>query len=257
MKIEGADYIDIGCAYAGFLVAFSECGARVSGIELEPQLIKLAGENLRDAGLAANIFCKDATKFSELAEYCNRADIITCNDVIEHVSDPYLLLNNISLMLRKNGIAYFEIPNRHNPIYVKSDGHFGLFGITLLNYIEAKKHYELMRPGSSYSVSYYLELDQYEFMFDKLGFEIEILEESFNYISFQSVLNDISILRRDYENRLAEIPLELRELVAVRVKDYLNTAEEASQKDRQQFMRNYGPGFWRILARKRQMSARV
>jgi 2-polyprenyl-3-methyl-5-hydroxy-6-metoxy-1,4-benzoquinol methylase len=251
MNIAGRDFIDVGCAYAGFLVAFSECGARVSGIELDPQLIRLAGANLSDTGLTAAVSCKDATKFSELAEYCNRVDIITCNDVIEHVSDPYSLLKNISLMLRENGAAYFEIPNRYNPSYVRADGHFGIFGITLLNFDDAKKYYELIRPGSSYGMGYYMEFDQYEFMFDNLGFKIELLEESFNHISFQSVLDDVDKIREECESKLATVPPELKELVDARIRDYLNAVEFISQRDKQQFMLNFGPGFWRILAKKK------
>lgn len=40
-RVNGCSYLDIGCAYAGFLVAFAERGANVMGIEIDPVLIEI------------------------------------------------------------------------------------------------------------------------------------------------------------------------------------------------------------------------
>jgi len=250
-NLAGASYLDVGCAYAGFLVGFAERGARVCGVELSERLIAVARANLADHGLDAEVIQADATV--PLFEHASRYDLITCNDVIEHVEDPLRLVQNIALMLRESGLAYFEIPNRNHPRFVLADGHFGMFGITLLGRGEAEGYFRLVYPQRDYGVGYYLELDQYAALFKHCGLTLTLLAESFDGVLLETILADAQELRRNHETLLAGVPDAVRPKLAARLSDYLHQLEAtpyATDEQRQPFVTFYGPGFWRVIARK-------
>jgi 2-polyprenyl-3-methyl-5-hydroxy-6-metoxy-1,4-benzoquinol methylase len=246
-SIAGCSYLDIGCAYAGFLVAFAERGAKVMGIEIDASLIDLGKENLAAAGLDSIILQKDATRIEQLVELINRFDIITCNDVIEHVDNPAALVENISLMLRRGGAAYLEIPNRNHPRFVLEDGHYMLFGITLLDLPEAELYYKTLRPQGIYNTRFYLELDQYESLFNRVGLSLTLLPETFDLISVESTRNDLATLRQCADEKLSTVPEVVRGKVEQRISEYLKTVDGYSKDD---FLTRYGPSFWKLMATK-------
>ena len=122
-------FLDIGCAYGGFLRAWRARGADVVGVELEAEFAALARANLGDDGgqvVHADILACDAASLG-------RFDLVACNDVIEHVADGRALVRQVAALLEPGGVAYFEIPNPQAISFVASDGHFQQFGLTLLS----------------------------------------------------------------------------------------------------------------------------
>lgn len=121
-------FLDVGCAYGGFLIALRERGAKVVGIEIVPELAGLARDNVSGGDgevIHADILAHDLAKLGSF-------DLIACNDVIEHVADGRALVDRVSRLLRPGGVAYFEIPNPDALTFVTRDGHFQQFGLTLL-----------------------------------------------------------------------------------------------------------------------------
>ena len=59
-------------------------------------------------------------------------DIVTCNDVIEHVDDAVFAIKKMSNLVAAAGCLALEVPNKNCISFVKSDGHFQIFGITQL-----------------------------------------------------------------------------------------------------------------------------
>ena len=106
--------------------------------------------------------------------YCDVFDVITCNDVIEHVTDPGIAIKHVASMLRNGGIAYFEIPNRDDVSAVIADGHYQLFGITQLEHDLAAQYYGAHAPGVRYGVEHYLRLPEYRALFDQAGLSLEL-----------------------------------------------------------------------------------
>lgn len=252
LSLAGKKYLDIGCAYAGFLVAFARHGAEVVGIDIDGQLLALAEENLQDSGTRRRLYRRDATRAADLADFRGAFDIVTANDVIEHVDEPALLLRNIADVLRPGGIAYFEIPNRHAAAFVREDGHYKLFGITLLGHAEAKRYYSLHAPGVAYGVGHYLELPEYERLFAGAGLRFELLDED-GENTLQQAEAEAFRLRSSFEERLLTVPEPLRGTVRHEVERYLEEFDKAprsSPEDRGRFLRRYGTGFWRVLGTK-------
>jgi 2-polyprenyl-3-methyl-5-hydroxy-6-metoxy-1,4-benzoquinol methylase len=121
-------FLDVGCAFGGFMRALRRRGAEVVGVEIDEALARLATLNLRDLGGDVRQGDILATPAGTLGTF----DLIACNDVIEHVASAAALVRTVSNLLAPGGIAYFEIPNRDAIAHVTSDGHFQQFGLTLL-----------------------------------------------------------------------------------------------------------------------------
>jgi SAM-dependent methyltransferase len=138
-------FLDVGCAYGGFLRALRERGANVVGVELDPGLAALGQANLEGGPgevLQADILACDLERLGQF-------DLVACNDVIEHVADAQELVRRVAALLAPGGIAYFEIPNRDALSFVARDGHFQRFGITLLERPLAARYFQ-EAAGRSY-----------------------------------------------------------------------------------------------------------
>ncbi len=261
-KLRGKRYLDVGCAYGGFLVAFAEQGADVTGFDLDSMLLGLAQHNLRDHNLDAPLQLLDATDAERLRPLHDSFDIITCNDVIEHVDDPRALVRNIADMLTEGGLAYFEIPNARHPQYVLSDGHYQLFGITLLDYPSASAYFSVLHPGRPYGVRHYLKLKEYEDLFAEFGLSLSLLEESVDGLSVEMIRKEAAKLHAAAVTGLSNFPSSTphevieswRKRISNALTNYLETLESAplgTEQQRRDFLANYGPGFWRIIAQKK------
>lgn len=252
-SLQGKRYLDVGCAYGGFLVAFTEQGAEAVGVDIDESLLNLGRYNLLDNNLDAPLLLKDITDAAAIREFEDGFDIITCNDVIEHVNDPQALLSNIASLMHDESLVYFEIPNRYFPRYVLRDGHYQLFGITLLEHTEAKQYYSLHAPGVPYTVGHYLDVDQYAEMFARSGLSFTVLDKSFGNTTIDAILRDLAELRAYAQTGLGEVPAPLRSRVEERLLRYLDEVESAPREtaaERRDFMIRYGSGFWQVLGRK-------
>lgn len=121
-------FLDIGCAYGGFLRAWRERGAAVVGVEIEPEFVSLARENL--SGGPGEVVHADILACDPVA--LGAFDVVACNDVAEHVANARSLVERVGALLVPGGVAYFEIPNPDAIAFVARDGHFQQFGLTLL-----------------------------------------------------------------------------------------------------------------------------
>ncbi len=252
--LRGKRFLDVGCAYGGFLVAFAEQGAEVVGLDVDNSLLELARHNLRDHQLVAPLRLLDATNAEQLSPLHGRFDIVTCNDVIEHVEDPEALVSNISSLLDEGGLAYFEIPNALAPLHVLSDGHYQLFGITLLDYSTAKEYFAALQPGVEYGVRHYLTLEAYRQLFAEHGLNFTLMEESFEGVSLETVLREAVELRQAAAGKLKDLPTDWRERINEALTAYLETLESTPQETEEQsktFLARYAPSFWRIIVQKK------
>jgi SAM-dependent methyltransferase len=135
-------------------VAFKKAGAAEAiGIDVDPNLLEYCRALLKDHRLRKIYHQKDILKAEDIRPL-GTFDIITCNDVIEHVRSPYTAMKHMSSLLRENGLLFMEIPNRFCASFIQSDGHYNLFGVTLLPNWMADPYLKVFFPRMSHSIHY-------------------------------------------------------------------------------------------------------
>lgn len=95
--------LEVGCATGGFLELAKKSGWDVKGVEPSKWAASIASKTYKIPvfqGLLENAKFKD-----------DSFDVVVVLDVIEHVSSPRELLQNIKRLLKKNGIVCIVTPN--------------------------------------------------------------------------------------------------------------------------------------------------
>lgn len=238
-ELKGKRYLDIGTAYGGFPIAFSKECSSVTGFEINEDFLKLARNNFSDNNLPVDkLYHIDITQKQQLEQFKNSFDVITCNDVIEHVGNVKQTIENIYELLSLGGIVYFEIPNKNYPGFVIKDGHYGLFGITLLNRKDAEEYYKEYFPEHTYSVGEYYEFNEYVAIFEELGFKVEVIKTILSE-NEEQVKKDRQFLQDNKNTLLSGAPDKFKNKLKYKLDRYL---KRDSGKD------NYP--FWKIIVRK-------
>lgn len=187
----GARSLDIGCAYGGTPIAFARAGADAYGLELDPGLLALAKLNLADhPGLRCVLMTGDILQ-PQVAQPLGQFEIITCDNVIEHVEKASMLIETIAQMLAPGGVCIMGIPNPFSYLQVMRDGHYALFGLTLLERERAIEYFVAADHTDPYGVGEYtFTLNDYTEMFRQAGLEITLL----NAQAYSA--NEVEALRR-------------------------------------------------------------
>ena len=134
-------------------------GYNVKGVEYNNDLIFIGKENVVFYGIDCDIRSGDFLDDSvvpRIEEY----DLVTCNDVIEHILDPRAAIRKIYDILKPGGYAFIETVNKRSIINVRTEIHSGLFGISLLDHHSSNAAYkEYHKSNSELQISdfYYLE----------------------------------------------------------------------------------------------------
>ena len=102
--IKRGKVLDVGCAYGFMLQKFPDTFVKF-GIDISDYAISQAKKRLPNAILkVGNV--EDELPFQE-----DFFDIVICNDVIEHLENPSIVLKQIQRVLKTNGILYINTPN--------------------------------------------------------------------------------------------------------------------------------------------------
>ena len=253
-------YLDVGTGYGGFLRAFKKNGySEVVGVELQPHLVELASANVSDVE-SAKVLKVDFDKDS-LADL-GKFDLITCNDVIEHVKQPELTISKIASLLADKGVACLEIPNKDCIAFVKSDGHFQLFAINQLERTSAAAYY---KEATGYSEENYLfemgefyTLDWYFEKIEKLGLTPRIFD-THQTSNIKDVTNLIADLKSTYEMWKNQAMSKFSQPVAHSIvramdsyifkidRDYMAIKDKSSES---YFIDTYLRTFWTVASKK-------
>jgi SAM-dependent methyltransferase len=170
---EARRYLDIGCGYAGSMVAFSKLGLEVIGIDINHQLLDLARANCLDHNLQDCVFYADILEHG-LVERLGKFDIITLLAVIEHVEDVPQTLKNAVSLLAPGGILVLDIPNKYSLTFVAHDPHYNLFGLTLLERPLAIEYFQDFFT-LDYDVGDFYELEYYQSLLQNQGCTSELI----------------------------------------------------------------------------------
>jgi len=254
-SIDGVRCLDIGTAYGGFPIAFAKAGAAEAiGMEIDPELLKLAKALLLDVPCNARIV-SGSVMDAEFMASLGRFDIITGNDVIEHVDNPWSYTNIVAGMLCPGGVLYTSIPNSRFLNYVISDAHYSVFGISLLKHPDAKRCYDQLF-AEPYDVAEFYRLPEYMQMFAAQGLDTDVLPVDAPDV--HQLSRGVTELRSMVDIKIpGALDAESRDRIRAAVLAYVDEFEalyrewqrSEDPQQVQQILLNYGMPVWRLLSR--------
>ena len=101
---------EIGCGFGGGLKVLLDRGAKVYGIDISTDRIKLAQEFLKDHPHKSDLTLITKDIFEINPEDIPKADLIIMRDVIEHIHDHEKALRHIKSFFKPNGKLFVAFP---------------------------------------------------------------------------------------------------------------------------------------------------
>lgn len=171
-EISGSFVLELGCGSGGSLPLFRSYGAKVAGIEIDPNLVKLTNSRIK---FLDNAYCMQADGFN-LPFADETFDICLCSHVLEHVDIPHEMVKEINRVLKTGGIALIEFPNRLYPV----EPHGNLLLVPYLPLKIARLYAKIL--GSMWFIS-----DEYRSRLNVL----HLLKGEYSYFSIKSIIKKL------------------------------------------------------------------
>ena len=95
---------DVGCSSGFFLVILRELGfEKIEGIDISETFVSRASTK--------GLQCRTANVLHGfITEKANKADVVLLMDILEHLPDPKIALENCKTILKEDGIMYITVP---------------------------------------------------------------------------------------------------------------------------------------------------
>lgn len=108
--LEGARVLDVGCGAGLLSEALAQSGARVTAIDLAPELVKVARLHALESGAQVDYRVQAVEELA--AAEAGAFDAVTCMEMIEHVPDPLSVIRACAQALRPGGRLFVSTLNR-------------------------------------------------------------------------------------------------------------------------------------------------
>lgn len=109
-QLEGQAVADIGCGGGILAEALARCQAKVTAIDINDALITVARQHAEQQSLAIHYDIGDIT---HLLQQPQRFTSVTCMELLEHVPDPVLLVQQCAELLQPGGKLFISTLNRN------------------------------------------------------------------------------------------------------------------------------------------------
>ncbi|KFN45369.1 bifunctional 2-polyprenyl-6-hydroxyphenol methylase/3-demethylubiquinol 3-O-methyltransferase UbiG [Arenimonas metalli] len=110
VALAGARVLDVGCGAGLLSEALAREGAKVTALDLAPELIDVARLHLLESGLQVDYRLQSVESLA--AEQPASFDAITCMEMLEHVPDPAAVVRACAALLRPGGRLFLSTLNR-------------------------------------------------------------------------------------------------------------------------------------------------
>lgn len=106
--------LDIGCNTGILLIPLKEKGVDILGIDISKSDIKKAKYNLTQKNLSSK--CVRVANAQKLPFKNNLFDIVLLSDILEHVSQPEVVVKEATRVTKPDGIILATVPNELHPV---------------------------------------------------------------------------------------------------------------------------------------------
>ncbi|GAB2657210.1 bifunctional 2-polyprenyl-6-hydroxyphenol methylase/3-demethylubiquinol 3-O-methyltransferase UbiG [Arenimonas aestuarii] len=110
VALAGARVLDVGCGGGLLSEAMAASGARVTALDLSPELIEVARLHLLESGLDVDYRLQSVESLADQAP--GSFDAVTCMEMLEHVPDPGSVLRACARLLKPGGVLLLSTLNR-------------------------------------------------------------------------------------------------------------------------------------------------
>ena len=104
--------LDVGFGSGGIVIAFSQAGGVLSGVEVDTELGDIARKNLEANNVSADLRIYNGTDFPFPD---NTFDHVVSFSVMEHVSYPEKVISEMLRVLKPSGRILLTLPNKYYP----------------------------------------------------------------------------------------------------------------------------------------------
>ena len=109
--LAGKKVLDIGCGGGILSEAMAAKGADVTGIDMAELSLDVAKMHLHESGLTVDYQMITAEQFADENE--NQFDVVCCLEMLEHVPDPYSIIQASAKALKPGGTLVLSTLNRN------------------------------------------------------------------------------------------------------------------------------------------------
>ena len=110
VALRDAVVLDVGCGGGLLSEALAKEGAKVTALDLAPELIKVAKLHRLESGVAVDYRLQSVEALA--AEHPGSFDAITCMEMLEHVPDPSAIIAACASLLKPGGQLFLSTLNR-------------------------------------------------------------------------------------------------------------------------------------------------
>ncbi|MGJ4731039.1 bifunctional 2-polyprenyl-6-hydroxyphenol methylase/3-demethylubiquinol 3-O-methyltransferase UbiG [Luteimonas sp. SDU101] len=108
--LAGARVLDVGCGGGLLSEAMAKAGAKVTALDLAPELVKVARLHALESGVEVDYRVQPVEQLASAEP--GSFDTVTCMEMLEHVPDPAAILAACAALLRPGGRLFVSTINR-------------------------------------------------------------------------------------------------------------------------------------------------